>query len=219
MKVGLVSDVHGNRVALEAVLEDMPEVDALACAGDVVGYNPWPSDCIEILRGRSVPTVLGNHDHALIEGGAFHFNDLARAGLEHAEWDVGAEGREWLESLPMERREFDDRVKLVHGHPDDPFRYTRPNEVGPGLLGEERVLVFGHTHHQHVDRFEEGLVVNPGSVGQPRDGDSRAAYAVLDLADLSVELHRVAYDIERVTRALATFDLPAALGERLERGR
>ncbi|MFC6719698.1 metallophosphoesterase family protein [Natrialbaceae archaeon GCM10025810] len=219
MRVGLISDVHGNLVALEAVFEDMPEVDALACAGDVVGYNPWPAECVDELREREVPTVLGNHDVAVVEGSAFRFNSMARAGVEHARTELDDEQRAWLESLPTERLEFDERVKLVHGHPDDPDRYTYPEEFSPRLLEDEDVLVLGHTHVQHAEQYSEGIVVNPGSVGQPREGDPRAAYAVVDLEALTVDTHRVEYDVEAVQEAVAEAGLPSQLGSRLARGK
>ncbi len=84
---------------------------------------------------------------------------------------------------PDERRVCGEREKLVHGHPDDPDHYTYPEEFGPDLLGDEDVLVMGHTHRQRHRIYDDGIVLNPGSVGQPRDGDPRAAYAVVDLAD------------------------------------
>ena len=221
MRIGLISDVHGNRVALEAVLGDMPHVDRLVCAGDVVGYNPWPADCVDELRARDVPTVMGNHDAAVVEAAPFRFNSMAQAGVEHAQEQLTDEQLSWLADLPLERRECDDRIKIVHGHPDDPdryARYTRPREFSPRLLGEEDVLVLGHTHVQHVERYAEGIVVNPGSVGQPRDDDPRAAYAVLDLDGMTVETHRVEYDIDAVRTGVAEAGLPDRIGSRLERG-
>ncbi|NUB90070.1 metallophosphoesterase family protein [Haloterrigena sp. SYSU A558-1] len=222
MKVGLISDVHSNRVALEAVLEDMPAVDELLCAGDVVGYNPWPAECVDELRERGVPTVMGNHDAAVAATTPFRFNGMAKAGVEHAKKRLDDDQLAWLESLPAERLECDGRVKLVHGHPDDPDRYTRytyPDEFSPRLLGDEDVLVLGHTHVQGVETFAEGIVVNPGSVGQPRDGDPRAGYAVVDLDAMTVETHRLEYDIEAVQAAVAEAGLPERIGRRLARGK
>ncbi|MDS0476138.1 metallophosphoesterase family protein [Natrinema sp. 1APR25-10V2] len=221
MKVGLISDVHSNRVALEAVLEDMPAVDELYCAGDVVGYNPWPADCVDVLRERGVPTVMGNHDAAVAAETPFRFNGMAKAGVEHAKAQLSEEQLEWLASLPGERLECDGRVKLVHGHPDDPDRYTRytyPREFSGRMLGDEDVLVLGHTHVQGAEQFAEGIVVNPGSVGQPRDGDPRAGYAVVDFDALTVETCRVEYDIEAVQKAVDEAGLPDRIGTRLARG-
>ncbi|ELY88015.1 metallophosphoesterase family protein [Natrialba taiwanensis] len=221
MKVGLISDIHGNRVALETVLEEMPPVDELVCAGDVVGYNPWPGDCVDELRRRDVPTVLGNHDAAVVGETPFRFNGMARAGVEYANAELAADQLAWLGELPTERTEGSGRVKLVHGHPEDPQRYARytyPDEFSAGLLGDEDVLVLGHTHVQGAKQYGDGIVVNPGSVGQPRDGDPRAGYAVVDLAALTVDTYRVEYDIEAVQRAVTEAGLPERIGTRLARG-
>jgi putative phosphoesterase len=219
MRAGLISDSHGNKVALNAVLADMPPVDTLVCAGDIVGYNPWPAACIDTIRERSVPTVMGNHDRAVAGGDSFSFNSQAGSGVRYAREALGQEAIEWLRTLPDERLVCDDRVKLVHGHPKDPDRYTFPQDFSPALLGEEDVLVLGHTHLQHHEVYEEGIVVNPGSVGQPRDGDPLAAYAVLDLDSMTVTEHRTQYDIDRVVDAVADAGLPAEIGTRLRRGR
>jgi putative phosphoesterase len=218
MRIGVCSDIHSNRVAFEAVLADVPDVDALVCAGDVVGYNPWPAETLELVREREIPTVMGNHDRAVAEDTTFRFNAMAKAGVEHASEQLSEEQRDWLAALPDDRLEFDDRVKIVHGHPDDPDHYTMPGEFSPALLGDEDALIMGHTHVQHHEVYDEGVVVNPGSVGQPRDDDPRAAYAVLDLNDLSVEERRVEYDIDAVQAAVEDAGLPSRIGSRLALG-
>jgi putative phosphoesterase len=219
VRFGVISDVHANRVALSAVLEDMPPVEGLACAGDVVGYNPWPKACVERMRDEGVVTVQGNHDRAVAGETPFAFNGMAAAGVEYAREQLGPGELGWLGGLPTERRVADGRLKVVHGHPDDPDRYTYPEDFAPELLGEEDVLVLGHTHHQHVAEFAEGTVLNPGSVGQPRDGDPDAAYAVVDLDADTVELHRVRYDVEAVIEAIEDAGLPERIGSRLSEGR
>ena len=219
MKLGVISDIHGNRVALDAVLADLPPVDALVCAGDVVGYNPWHADCVDEIREREVPTVQGNHDRAVAAGSAPHFNGMAQAGVEHAREQLSDDQIQWLGDLPVERHVADGRVKVVHGHPDDPDHYTRPHEFGPDLLGDEDVLVMGHTHVQAHEVYDEGVVMNPGSVGQPRDGDPKAAYAVLDLEEMAVYERRVDYDTGAVIRAVEDEGLPRQIGFRLAQGR
>lgn len=219
MRLGVISDIHANKVALEAVLGDMPAVDGLICAGDVVGYNPWPAECVAAVRQREIPTVEGNHDRAVARDTAFRFNGMARAGVAYAREALDEEAVQWLGDLPKRRTVADDRVKIAHGHPKDPDRYTYPDEFSPQLLRNEDVLVLGHTHVQGHEVFEEGIVMNPGSVGQPRDGDPRAAYALLDLADLTVEERRVEYDVDAVVQAVRDAGLPERIGARLYEGR
>jgi putative phosphoesterase len=219
MKIGVISDIHGNKLALDTVLSDMPAVDRLVCAGDVVGYNPWHGACVDAIRERSVPTVMGNHDRAVAGDTSFGFNSTAGAGVRHARETLTDDQQAWLAGLPEEQTALGGRLKLVHGHPDDPDRYTYPRQFGPHLLGAEDVLVLGHTHIQAHERFDDGVVMNPGSVGQPRDGDPRAAYAVLDTEELSVTEHRVEYDIDRVQQAVHDAGLPAGIAERLQNGR
>ncbi|MFB6120921.1 MAG: metallophosphoesterase [Halobacteriaceae archaeon] len=218
MLVGVISDVHANRVALEAVLDDMPSVDAIVNAGDVVGYNPWPAECVAEMREREIPTVQGNHDRMVVGSGNFRGNHMAAAGVEYAREQLTDGQRTWLAGLPTERTLFEGRLKVVHGHPDDPDHYTRPHEFGPRLLGDEDVLVMGHTHVQHHESYDAGVVLNPGSVGQPRDDDPRAAYALVDLTDLSVEARRVEYDVETVVAAVRDAGLPERTGTRLREG-
>ena len=219
MRVAVISDVHANRVALDAVLDDVPDVDATVCAGDVVGYNPWPAECVAALRDRDVPTVMGNHDRAVASDSTFRFNSMAAAGVEYARSELDDDALSWLSALPDERTELDGRVRLVHDHPWIQDKYTYPEEFRADFLDDEDVLVLGHTHVQDHRVFDEGIVMNPGSVGQPRDGDHRAAYAILDLNDLSVEERRVDYDIEAVVEAVEEAGLPERIGTRLYDGR
>ena len=219
MRVGIVSDIHSNLVALEAVLEDMPDVDRLVCAGDVVGYNPWPAECVDVVREQGAPTVMGNHDRKVAGGRNFRGNSMARAGVAHAAEALNDVQMGWLRRLPRERTLFDGRLKVVHDHPEEQDRYTRPGDFSPRLLGDEDVLVLGHTHVQHHEEYDEGVVLNPGSVGQPRDRDPRAAYAVLDLETLAVDERRVEYDVGQVAAAVREAGLPEGTAERLEEGR
>ncbi|ADQ65830.1 phosphoesterase [Halogeometricum borinquense DSM 11551] len=219
MRVAVISDVHANRVALDAVLDDMPDVDSILCAGDVVGYNPWPAECVAELRARDVPTVMGNHDRAVASDTTFRFNAMAAAGVKHAREKLDDDAMTWLSDLPDERTEFDGRVRLTHDHPRIQDKYTYPDEFEADFLDGEDVLVLGHTHVQGHRVFDEGIVMNPGSVGQPRDGDPRAAYAILDLDDLTVDERRVDYDIEAVVDAVTEAGLPERIGRRLYDGK
>ncbi|QCC50985.1 metallophosphoesterase family protein [Halapricum salinum] len=219
MQLGVISDVHANIVALDAVLSDMPDVDLVVCAGDVVGYNPWPGECVDRIRESSIPTIMGNHDRAVVTGEYPGFNDMAVAGVEHALDRLSDDQIEWLATLEPEQRLVDDRVQIVHGHPDDPDHYTRPEEFGPELLEDEELLIMGHTHVQHHEIYDEGMVVNPGSVGQPRDRDHRAAYTLVDLEEWTVDERRVEYDTDAVIHEVVDAKLPQQIGFRLTQGR
>ena len=221
MRFGVISDIHGNLPALEAVCESMPSVDGYLCPGDVVGYNPWPAACVDRVRELSAVTVRGNHDRAVAFDGGRGFNAMAKAGVAYAREQLGEANMEWLRSLPTEQFVDDGRVQVVHGHPDDPDRYTYPREFTASMLGEGvDVLLLGHTHVQGVQRFDDGIVCNPGSVGQPRDGDPKAAFAVLDLdGEPTVDTHRVAYDVDRVIEAVGEAGLPKRIGTRLRSGK
>ncbi|MDY7082373.1 MAG: YfcE family phosphodiesterase, partial [Halobacteria archaeon] len=184
MEIGLISDVHGNAPALRKVLSHMPDVEKIIHAGDVVGYNPYPSEVIEIFEERGIQSIQGNHDRAVGGNTAFGFNSLAGRAVEWTRENLSTEEIEYVHTLPTEDDFFDGRVHVAHGAPGAPDRYTYPREFSPTLLSDEDVLVLGHTHVQGKRRFDEGAIVNPGSVGQPRDGDPRAAYAVLNFETL-----------------------------------
>ncbi len=219
MRVGVIADIHANRVALRDVFNDMPAVDALVCAGDVVGYNPWPGECLTEVHDRDIPTVIGNHDRAVAVGAVNHGNRMASAGIQYAHGELDEADLEWLRNLPDVQRCFDGRMKIVHGHPDDPNRYTYPSLFSEEMLTDEEILVMGHTHVQAHEIYPDGIVMNPGSVGQPRDGDPRAAYAVVDLEEKTVEERRVEYDVEAVVEAVRQAGLPEQIGTRLRDGR
>ena len=219
MKIGAISDIHSNIVALDAVLADMESVDLLVCAGDVVGYNPRPAECVDRIREKSIPTIEGNHDRAVTTDEYPGFNDMAVAGVKYAQDALNDDQMSWLTTLEPEKTMLDGRLKIVHGHPDDPDRYTRPEDFGPDLLGEEDLLIMGHTHVQHHEIYPDGMVVNPGSVGQPRDRDHRAAYSIIDLDERTVEDHRVDYDVDSVVMQVVEAGLPQQIGFRLTQGR
>jgi putative phosphoesterase len=221
MRLGVISDIHANRVALDTVLEAMPCVDRLVCAGDVIGYNPWPAECVETVRERSIPCVQGNHDWAVDTPEQYRSNAMAHKGLLYAAEHLSDEQREWLRTLPESRSFVDGRVRVVHSHPTKRGRYVRPPQFSSlePHLGSEEVLILGHTHIQHHEQVGETLVVNPGSVGQPRDRDPRAAYAIIDLDDGTVDEHRIDYDIDEVQEGIETTDLPKRTGERLSSGK
>lgn len=226
MRVGLISDIHGNLPALRAVLEDMPaEIDAICCLGDIVGYSAWPAECVRRIRDVCDVVVQGNHDREVENPDHYSDNQMAKAGLEHAQAELSAEQLAWLDELPPVTEAFDDQLLVTHSHPKNTDRYVSKEmfrSVATYLSDRNQVLALGHTHQQaavNTTQFDrQGWIVNPGSVGQPRDCNPKAAYAIADLSVPIVELHRVSYPISEVQAAHADVGMPEASGKRLEKG-
>ena len=222
MQIGIISDIHSNLPALENVLNSMSDVDKIICAGDIVGYNPWPAECLERVRNVCAITVKGNHDRLVETPDEYRGNKSAHAGLELAKNRLTDDQLQWLRDLP-EQTTFDNgSYKLAHSHPDPSHRdaYVLPKEF-PEMcpyLDDYDGLVLGHTHFQHQAVIDNKLIVNPGSVGQPRDRDPDAAFAVLNTNTCSVELRRVGYDIQRVIDKIESLGLPEWTGKRLLEG-
>lgn len=245
MRIAVLSDIHANLAALDAVRADLPTVDQVWVLGDIVGYGPQPNEVIATLQAMGARSVLGNHDGAAIGTvDAAQFNPDARRAIEWTAAVVDDNSRAYLAALPEVRR--DGELTAVHGSPRDPiWEYI----TSPGIAAanfahfESRLCLFGHTHLPAVFRLVDDAIepivglpgdrvgldgtralVNPGSVGQPRDGLPDASYAVLDVdeaagASDAISFHRVRYDVDRTQRAMREVDLPVRLVERLSYGR
>ena len=246
MRVALVSDIHGNLPALDAALlhGSNERIDAIWCMGDSVGYGAQPNEVIHRLREVDALCVIGNHDAAalgLIETDLF--NPVA---AEAAAWTMTALGSDALEFLTATAEtEAAEDWTFVHGTFADPlweYLMSTSNAEAHFNASTTRLSAVGHTHLPLVvwrdaegriggRRPEDGEVVelnewpgsqicvNPGGVGQPRDGDPRAPYAVLNTATNEVHFHRISYDIATAQRHIAAAGLPSQLAERLEQGR
>lgn len=243
MRYAILSDVHANLEALEAVLEDARRqgAEGFVCLGDFVGYGPDPNACVDRLRGLVSVALVGNHDLAALGRlDPSRFNLFARAAVEWTRTQLSPSVRAFLEGLRP--RETFEGLLLVHASPQNPVEeYILDWETADDNFRAEpfAVCLFGHTHvpvrfaHDGARtyvfpllpgsavRLEPGLrhLVNVGSVGQPRDGDPRAAYAVLDTSAGTVELRRVVYPIEAVQAKMQARGLPRPLWERLSEGR
>ncbi len=221
MKVALLSDIHANLVALEAVLAEVGAADEVWVMGDSVGYGPDPGDVLAALRGRGARLVAGNHDRAVGTGAGLElFNPAARtAALLHREW-LTAEERDRLAALPLTFAEGG--FTVCHGSPRDPlWEYVFDADTAAAAMRSAPTphCCNGHTHVPKVHDLAGGRrMINPGSVGQPRDGDPRAAYAWLDSATAAVELRRVGYDIARTQERMRARGLPDILADRLGLG-
>lgn len=236
MRIAIISDIHANLPALEAVLHDLgnQHVDATYCLGDLVGYAPFPNEVTERIRRDSTPTIMGNYDDGVGFdrdecGCAYRDPEDQRLGDLSLMWTrktVTADLKLFLQSLQPEIRfEVDaKRLRLVHGSPRRMNEYLfedRPLSSFQRLAAtsEADVLVFGHTHKPYTKRVDGVLFVNAGSVGKPKDGDPRACYVVLETAgDAAVEFRRVPYDIQAVAAAIRQSELPDKFATDLETG-
>lgn len=243
MRLAVLSDIHSNLVALDAVLKDLSTlapVDQAWVCGDIVGYGPQPNEVIGRLRQHDARAVMGNHDGAAVGlVDVTWFNDAAAAAIA---WTVGAltaDSNAYLSGLPERRVEGE--LTAVHGSPRDPiWEYIVSADVARASLDEftTRICLFGHTHYPVLYAERDGgmarvvtetgaptalptgrLMLNPGSVGQPRDGNPDSSYVVLDLDAEDVEFRRVSYDIGRTQQLMREQQLPSWLAERLSHGR
>jgi predicted phosphodiesterase len=244
LRIAVIADIHSNLEALRSVLERIQAlaVDGIVCLGDIVGYNANPNECVELIRELKINCVIGNHDacaSGLEEPDTF--NALALAAMSWTRAALTEDNKRFLAGFTREQRVSD--FCIFHGSIYDYNRYILfENDVVrnfqllaalPGKLGKG---FFGHTHVRTAFSEESGMVkteagrelklsrnkrylINPGSVGQPRDGDPRAAFMVYDDVDLRIYFHRVKYDVKNCQNKIIRAGLPQQLAERLTRGR
>ena len=224
MRIAVLADIHSNLPALQAVLRDVDatRVDQVWVAGDLVGYNPWPNEVIQVLRDRKVRAIRGNHDRAVLSGDTSWFNDLAAAAIRWTRITMAPGSVGYLASLE-DRARFSlphGTVAMFHGSPRNDDEYVMPWAADEALmkLAQAPFVILGHTHVPMAFSSRYGILVNPGSVGQPRDSDPRAAWALLETATGGVEERRVPYDIGSVVAEIHKAGLPAELAERLRWG-
>jgi putative phosphoesterase len=237
MRIGIISDIHGNMTALEAVLADLwtRPIDALYCLGDLVGYAAHPNEVTARIRAEGLPTIMGNYDDGVgferDECGCAYTNPVDKAlGDRSLAWTkatVTADNKAFLRTLASEIRFEADgkRVLLVHGSPRRMNEYLfedRPLSSFQRLAASSQadMIVFGHTHKPYTKLVDDVLFVNAGSVGKPKDGDWRACYMVLDPSDATspVEFIRVPYDVAREAAAIRASDLPDKFAADIETG-
>ena len=224
MRIAVLADIHSNLPALQAVLKDVDAVGVaqIWVAGDLVGYNPWPNEVIQVVRDRKVRAIRGNHDRAALSGDTSWFNEVAAAAIRWTRIVMSPASVGYLKSL-------EDRVRVslpegiaavYHGSPRNDDEYVMPWAADEALmrLANAQFVILGHTHVPMAFSSRHGILVNPGSVGQPRDSDPRAAWALLETATGGVEQRRVPYAIGEVIAGIHRAGLPAELGERLRWG-
>jgi putative phosphoesterase len=236
LRLAILSDLHANRHALQAVWDDIEaqRPERVYCLGDLVGYGAFPNEVVDFIRSRDIPTIMGNYD----EGVGFDLDDCGcacRTAEERARGDVSRlwsqahtspENKTYLQGLPKQIRleESKPTLLLVHGSPRKINEYLfedRPVATFDRLaaLAGADLVLFGHTHKPYQKRVGGTLFVNVGSVGKPHDGDRRACYALLDLGQgARVDLRRVTYDVTAAAEAVRQAGLPFEFADILENG-
>ncbi len=240
MRIAIFSDLHGNLEAAEAVMQDAQsnECTHYVCLGDLVGYNANPHECVELVRQLDCPTVKGNHDEqACLGSSSRDFNDLAEQAINWTREHLTEEDKEWLAGLRMIRQVRD--FTIVHATLDTPgewgYVFKNLDAVASFTYQHTPVCFFGHTHVAGAFVRDEGVkrvvteqlmiepgkkyFINTGSVGQPRDGDARAAYCIYHTDRNVVQQRRVKYDLATAQQKIIKAGLPRLLAERLELGR
>lgn len=240
MRFAIFSDIHANLEALQAMLADAEQNECThyVCLGDIVGYNANPQECVELVRSLECPVVMGNHDEQVstdhhLEG----FNPLATEAIEWTRSALGDEDRQWLSELRMVRQVRD--FTIVHATLDTPHRWgyvlNALDAAGSFNYQHTQVCFYGHTHTPsayvrdttvHSVPFDKVAIepgkkyfINVGSVGQPRDGDPRAAYSIYHIEERCIELRRLEYDIYTTQDKIIEAGLPHKLADRLALGR
>lgn len=238
MRYGIISDIHSNKQALDAVLEQLNDVDRVICLGDIVGYGPEPNECVEIVKGLDGITIVGNHDLASLgEKDVEFFNPHAKEAILWTATRLNEESKRYLRNLPFKAR-FENAI-VVHGSLKDftdEYILSVYDASESFELLEDEILLIGHTHtpcyFQKSDRVYgerlrngdiikidgEKKIINVGSVGQPRDGDNRATFALFDTEKREIKIKRIPYDISETQRLMRECALPDFLIRRLEMG-
>ncbi|HEY9165202.1 MAG TPA: metallophosphoesterase family protein [Candidatus Kryptonia bacterium] len=235
MRYAVISDIHSNLEALRTVLAEIEskKVDEIVCLGDVVGYGANPDEVAEIVRSVSTITIMGNHDDAVHSGETYaQINSFAKAAIKYTRELLSDANSEWLKNLPFDHKLKD--VFLVHSSPSEPreWKYIFSEADARIELSsfQEKICMIGHTHIPVVFRkitkggTGETLgqmkeLINVGSVGQPRDGDNRASFGIIDTGNFIYEHFRLEYDVRMAAEKIVAAGLPTFLAERLHRGR
>lgn len=242
MSILVISDIHANLTALKAVITDAGEFEAVWFLGDLVGYGPDPNECIELLRSQpNLVALTGNHDAATLKKlSTDSFNSEARRAVRWTQRQISKENLAYLGGLPAKVQVSDD-VTLAHGSPRQPiweYILNTRSATENFYFFETPYCFVGHTHLPSIFKFSENdsdadlfvplenspfsmysrMIINPGSVGQPRDRDPRAAYVLFDAEKDEIEFRRVEYDVNQVQERMREADLPDRHIDRLELG-
>jgi predicted phosphodiesterase len=242
-RIAFISDIHGNIDALDAVFQDIDSegIDDIYCLGDIVGYGASPAECVEQVRARCTATVLGNHDDLTVKGVEdYVLSERVAAGIRYAQIELSVDQLKWLSELPLTI--LKPRFTMVHSSLYNPECFNYLSDHVDARLHLEKQLTsisfLGHTHVPAISVEKNKLIsmnelteqvsictemsryaINVGSVGQPRDNDTRSAYAIFDPNADSVSIKRVNYDIRSAQKKIIDAGLPILNANRLEQGK
>ncbi|MBU2590005.1 MAG: metallophosphatase family protein [Nanoarchaeota archaeon] len=229
MKIALISDIHANLEAFEEVLKDIKKrnIKNILCAGDIVGFGANPNECCKLVKDNNIVSVKGNFDVDVITlKDAKKYDENLVTSLQWTNKQLTDKNKDFLIKLPkMNSINLKDlKILLVHASVTDPFHGRITQQTSDDVLREElrrsksNILVIGHTHIPMVKRLNNSLIINPGSVGQPRDNRNLASYAILETEVKSVNIVRIKYDIDTASKKIITSGLPRHLADRLFSG-
>ncbi|MEM3610885.1 MAG: metallophosphoesterase family protein [Thermoplasmata archaeon] len=227
LRIAVISDVHANLPALVTFLKKAREenVEKICCAGDIVGYNPYPAEVVEIFMTENIITVAGNHDFGVANNDFSNLNWMAAEAGRWTREQLKQRHLEYLASLPEILRFVcaGRQICICHGSPYDRNEYVYPENASGKMLrdAEADILILGHSHIQFQISYGESAILNPGSIGQPRDGNWQSGYAILEIDEHSwrVALKRFEYPVEEVVEKIRKTGLPDFLASRLLEGR
>jgi diadenosine tetraphosphatase ApaH/serine/threonine PP2A family protein phosphatase len=239
-KIAIISDIHSNIHALDSVINHIKnqQADMIVCLGDVIGYGAFPQECVRYVDDNKILTIMGNHELAILnKERLIHMNQYAHKSLEWTQNKLSPESLAWISKLPFQLQI--ENCLFVHAAPQNPEVFEYIIDLRDAVLQFDYFATdycfYGHTHlpkifseelgemrelmpEYHQKKFGERLLINVGSVGQPRDGDNRASYCLLDTSTNEIYLHRVNYDYNSASKAIEDAGLPEFLAKRLLEG-
>lgn len=224
MKIGIIADIHSNIYGLQAVLQELENIDTILCAGDIVGYYTFVNEVFDELRKRNIKCILGNHDAYLLGRlDLLSFNPSARASLLFTRDNIAKNNLDYLENIGKAHLDIEIdglKISIRHGSPwneleeyiyPDYLKFERFQQI------EADLVILGHTHWPMIKRVGKVMVLNPGSCGQPRDYNPQASYAIFDTKTRDVIIKRIEYDVNKVCRGIQQKSLDKELIKILKR--
>lgn len=227
MQIGIISDIHSNLAALKIVIDyfKLHNITLIICAGDMIGYYTRPNEVLDYIRSLNVKSILGNHEIAVITGNTKDFNIIAKQSISYTKRNISKKNLEFLKSLPLRLTlEIDNKkITIVHGSPVNPLEeYIYEEDINDDFIKTyfitpPDILIMGNTHIPFIKRVNQTLVINPGSVGQPRDRDPRTCFVIYDSTINKAKIIRLDYNINEVAKETSEY-LSTKLVDRLFHG-